>query len=171
MCIRDRHMLAAACYLNDGDISRAKSENMRAILMSGESYNPAFAQYIAISTSIQSNEMITITGIEYDNAECCKKEMCIRDRFQNNHVMRIMRHRGYTGYMIAKENTSGFIPELQIVEESIYEDAMAIVEMCIRDSLYSRQRNITLATSPSCVWSTIWLITTRSISSLIFPPS
>ena len=30
--------------------------------------------------------------------------------------------------MIAKENTSGFIPELQIVEESIYEDAMAIVE-------------------------------------------
>ena len=30
--------------------------------------------------------------------------------------------------MIAKENTAGFIPELQIVEESIYEDAMAIVE-------------------------------------------
>ena len=30
--------------------------------------------------------------------------------------------------MIAKENTSGFISELQIVEESIYEDAMAIVE-------------------------------------------
>ena len=40
----------------------------------------------------------------------------------------MLRHRGYTGYMIAKENTSGFIPELQIVEESIYEDAMAIVE-------------------------------------------
>ena len=62
-------MLAAACYLNDGDISRAKSENMRAILMSGESYNPAFGQYIAISTSIQSNEVITITGIESDTAK------------------------------------------------------------------------------------------------------
>ena len=49
-------------------------------------------------------------------------------RFQTNHVLRMLRHRGYTGYMIAKENTSGFIPELQIVEESIYEDAMAIVE-------------------------------------------
>lgn len=67
------HMLAAACYFNDGDISRAKSENMRAILMSGESYNPAFGQYIAISTSIQSNEVITITGIESDTAACCKK--------------------------------------------------------------------------------------------------
>ncbi|VYU01903.1 Recombinase [uncultured Clostridium sp.] len=49
-------------------------------------------------------------------------------RFQTNHVLRMLRHRGYTGYMIAKENTSGFISELQIVEESIYEDAMAIVE-------------------------------------------
>ena len=31
-------------------------------------------------------------------------------RFQTNHVLRMLRHRGYTGYMIAKENTSGFIP-------------------------------------------------------------
>lgn len=68
------HMLAAACYLNDGDISRAKSENIRAILMSGESYNPAFGQYIAISSSIHSNEVITITGIEADTAAYCKKD-------------------------------------------------------------------------------------------------
>ncbi|BDZ76119.1 hypothetical protein [Claveliimonas bilis] len=67
------HMLAAACYLNEGDISRAKSENIRAILMSRESYNPAFGQYIEISTSIHSNEAITITGIEADTAACCKK--------------------------------------------------------------------------------------------------
>ena len=33
------HMLVAACYLNDGDISRAKNENIRAILMSRERYN------------------------------------------------------------------------------------------------------------------------------------
>lgn len=71
------HMLAAACYLNEGDISRAKSENIRAILMSGESYNPAFGQYIAISTSIHSNEVITITGIEADTAACCKKIMVV----------------------------------------------------------------------------------------------
>src|SRR5699024_8253891 len=50
------HLLVAACYLNDGDISRAKSENIRAILMSGENYNPAFEQYISISALIQSNE-------------------------------------------------------------------------------------------------------------------
>lgn len=68
------HMLAAACYLNDGDISRAKSENIRAILMSGERYNPAFGQYIAISSSIHSNEVITITGIEADTAACCKND-------------------------------------------------------------------------------------------------
>ena len=66
------HMLVAACYLNDGDISRAKSENIRAILMSGENYHPAFGQYISISTLIQSNEVITITGIEADTAACCK---------------------------------------------------------------------------------------------------
>lgn len=65
------HMLVAACYLNDGDISRAKSENIRAILMSGENYNPAFGQYISISTFIQSNEVITITGIEANTAACC----------------------------------------------------------------------------------------------------
>ena len=68
------HMLAAACYLNDGNISRAKSENIRAILMSGESYNPAFGQYIAISSSIHSKEVTTITGIEADTAACCKKD-------------------------------------------------------------------------------------------------
>ena len=68
------HMLVAACYLNDGDISRAKNENIRAILMSRERYNPAFGQYIAISTSIHSNELITITGIEADTAACCKKD-------------------------------------------------------------------------------------------------
>lgn len=66
------HMLVAACYLNDGDISKAKSENIRAILMSGENYNPAFGQYISISTFIQSNEVITITGIGADTAACCK---------------------------------------------------------------------------------------------------
>lgn len=68
------HMLVADCFLNEGDISRAKSENIRAILMSEESYNPAFGQYIAVSTSIDSNEVITITGIEADTAACCKKD-------------------------------------------------------------------------------------------------
>lgn len=67
------HMLAAACYLNEGDISKAKSENIRAILMSGDGYNPAFGQYIAISTSTQSNEVTKISGIEADTAACCKK--------------------------------------------------------------------------------------------------
>lgn len=68
------HMLAAACYLNDGDISQAKSENIRAILMSGEKYSSVFGQYIAISSFIHSNEVITIKGIEPDTAACCKKE-------------------------------------------------------------------------------------------------
>lgn len=66
------HMLAAACYLNDGDLSKAKSENIRAILMSGEGYNPAFGQYIDISTSSQSNEVTKISGIEADTAALCK---------------------------------------------------------------------------------------------------
>lgn len=66
------HMLAAACYLNDGDISRAKNENIRAILMSDEDYTPAFGQYISISTFMQSNEVMTITGIEANTAASCK---------------------------------------------------------------------------------------------------
>ncbi len=68
------HMLVAACYLNDGNISKAKGENLRAILMSGEEYNSAFGQYIAISTSTQSNEVEKILVIEADTAACCKMD-------------------------------------------------------------------------------------------------
>lgn len=67
------HMLVAACYLNDGDISKAKSENLRAVLMSGEGYNPAFGQYIFISSSEESKEVVKISVIEADTAAYCKK--------------------------------------------------------------------------------------------------
>lgn len=49
-------------------------------------------------------------------------------RFQRNHVLRIVEHEGYTGYIITKGARSGFIPELQIVEESVYKAATEIVE-------------------------------------------
>lgn len=67
------HMLVAACYLNNGNISKAMSENIRSILMSEDGYNPAYGQYIALLTSMQSNEVVTITGVEADTAACCRK--------------------------------------------------------------------------------------------------
>ena len=66
------HMLVAAYYLFEGNVSEAKNENARSILMSEESYNPAYGQFLAIETHFESNDVIRINGIEGGTAACCK---------------------------------------------------------------------------------------------------
>ncbi len=66
------HMLVAAYYLFEGNISEAKNENIRSILMSEESYNPAYGQFLAIETRFESKDVIRINGIEGGTAACCK---------------------------------------------------------------------------------------------------
>ena len=67
------HMLVAACYLKDGNISKAKCENIRAILMEKEGDVSVYCQYISISTSAHNNETVTLTGVDADTAVYCKK--------------------------------------------------------------------------------------------------
>lgn len=66
------HMLVAAVYLSEGNVTEAKNENVRSILMSEENYNPAFGQFLAIETRFESNDIIKINGIEGDTAAYCK---------------------------------------------------------------------------------------------------
>lgn len=49
-------------------------------------------------------------------------------KFQANHIRRIVLHEGYTGYIVAKGARSEFIPELKLVEEQTYQDAVRIMK-------------------------------------------
>ena len=49
-------------------------------------------------------------------------------RFQRNHIVRIVQHEGYTGYIITKGARSGYMPELQIIDDKTYAQAVEIIE-------------------------------------------
>ncbi|SEA17823.1 hypothetical protein SAMN05216349_10638 [Oribacterium sp. KHPX15] len=66
------HMLVAVWYLSEGDVTKAKNENIRSILMSEEGYNPAFGQFLSIKTRSDNNDVIRISGIEGGTAAYCK---------------------------------------------------------------------------------------------------
>lgn len=66
------HMLVAEYYLSEGNVSEAKNENIRSILMSEENYNPAFGQFLAIETRFENNDVIKTNVIEGNTAACCK---------------------------------------------------------------------------------------------------
>lgn len=48
-------------------------------------------------------------------------------KFQANNVLRIIRHEGYTGYIITKSARSEHIPELQIVDQELFQRANEMV--------------------------------------------
>lgn len=48
-------------------------------------------------------------------------------KFQANNVLRIIRHEGYTGYIITKSARSEYIPELQIVDKELFQRANEMV--------------------------------------------
>lgn len=49
-------------------------------------------------------------------------------RFTSTHVLRILRHEGYTGYIITKSARSEHIPELQIIDEKLFAEAGKMVD-------------------------------------------
>ena len=53
-------------------------------------------------------------------------------KFQSNNINRLIRHEGYTGYIITKGARSEHIPELQIIDENLFREAN---EMLARRSL------------------------------------
>lgn len=50
-----------------------------------------------------------------------------RQEFQANNVLRIIRHEGYTGYIITKNARSEYIPELQIIDKDTFDRANDII--------------------------------------------
>lgn len=48
-------------------------------------------------------------------------------RFTRNHVLRILRHEGYTGHIITKSARSQHLPELEIVDKETFERANQII--------------------------------------------
>ncbi|MFR1479329.1 MAG: recombinase family protein [Hydrogeniiclostridium mannosilyticum] len=50
-------------------------------------------------------------------------------KFTSNHIMRIIRHEGYTGYIITRSVRSQHIPELQIVDAELFKEANKMVSL------------------------------------------
>lgn len=48
-------------------------------------------------------------------------------RFTGNHILRILRHEGYTGYIVTKRARSQYISELEIIDRETFERANQIV--------------------------------------------
>lgn len=44
-------------------------------------------------------------------------------KFTSNHILRIIRHEGYTGYIITRSVRSQYIPELKIIEPELFQKA------------------------------------------------
>ena len=44
-------------------------------------------------------------------------------KFQSNHILRILRHEGYTGYIITKNARSDYIPELELIDVELFKAA------------------------------------------------
>lgn len=47
-------------------------------------------------------------------------------KFQSSNILRIIRHEGYTGYIITKNARSEYIPELQIIDQETFEKPMTL---------------------------------------------
>ena len=48
-------------------------------------------------------------------------------KFQASNILRIIRHEGYTGYIITKNARSEYIPELQIIDKDTFDRANDII--------------------------------------------
>lgn len=55
-------------------------------------------------------------------------------KFQSTNVLRIIRHEGYTGYIITRSARSNYIPELEIVDAELFKRANEVVnQRCSRN--------------------------------------
>nr|WP_027871156.1 hypothetical protein [[Eubacterium] cellulosolvens] len=81
------HMLVAAYNLLEGNISEARNENIRAILMSEGNNNPALGQFLAIRMRSERTDDTKINVIKGGTAACCKNEageQCWLCVYENN---------------------------------------------------------------------------------------
>ena len=50
-------------------------------------------------------------------------------KFTSNHILRIIRHEGYTGYIITRSVRSQYIPELQIIDAELFKEANKMADL------------------------------------------
>lgn len=50
-------------------------------------------------------------------------------KFTSNHILRIIRHEGYTGYIITRSVRSQHIPELQIIDPELFKEANKMADL------------------------------------------
>ncbi len=50
-------------------------------------------------------------------------------KFTSNHILRIIRHEGYTGYIITRSVRSQHIPELQIIDSELFKEANKMADL------------------------------------------
>lgn len=50
-------------------------------------------------------------------------------KFTSNHILRIIRHEGYTGHIITRSVRSQYIPELQIIDSELFKEANKMVDL------------------------------------------
>ena len=86
--------------------------------------------------------------IAYEGYTCYRITKMLNDRglkthkgarWQVNNIQRMVRHEGYTGYILNKNARSEHIPELQIVDEKIWKRAVEIVEQARAKSQEKRK--------------------------------
>lgn len=60
-------------------------------------------------------------------------------KFQSINIRRLIRHEGYTGYIITKAAKSEYIPQLQIIDEDLFAKANEVMD--IRCQMLAEQKN------------------------------
>ncbi len=60
-------------------------------------------------------------------------------KFTSNHILRIIRHEGYTGYIITRSVRSQHIPELQIIDSELFQEANKMVNLRCRANAEARK--------------------------------
>jgi DNA invertase Pin-like site-specific DNA recombinase len=73
--------------------------------------------------------------------------LCTRQgaRFQSVNIRRMIRHEGYTGYLITKAARSEFLQELQIVDEKLFARANEVIDC--RSKKLAQEKNIAAKTN------------------------
>ena len=76
-------------------------------------------------------------------------------QFSSNHILRILRHEGYTGYIITQNARSEYIPELQIIEPELFRQANKIIaQRC--DSCAEAKRLARQADNPALLTGLVY---------------
>lgn len=96
--------------VRDLEIDPEEAEVVRELFM--RTANEGYSSY-ALAAMLENRGLRTHSGAQ----------------FTSTHILRILRHEGYTGYIITKSARSPHMPELQIVDQDLFEQANKMVDV------------------------------------------